>query len=32
MPGVSDFWEIFVEKGSDGTVGQDFTSVEVIGE
>ena len=32
VPGVSDFWEIFVEKGSDGVVDQDFTSVEVIGE
>jgi len=32
VPGISDFWEIFVEKGSDGSLTQDFTSVEIIGE
>lgn len=32
IPGVSDFWEIWIQKGTDGTPGSDFSYVDIVGE
>ena len=32
IPGVSDFWEIWVQKGTDGTPGSNFSYVDIVGD
>lgn len=32
IPGASDFWEIWVQKGVDGVLGPSFSYVDIIGD
>lgn len=32
IPGISDFWEIWVQKGTDGAPGSNFSYVDIAGD